>query len=380
MSRLDVSGWKRGFLLLVSLGGLVAVGALIARDLLESSTMPAEPSPTVPRTSLGTPEAVPGFYRIQKGPYLEEPTRTVLLLVHNDKPEQLVAVDVDAGRMAPVEALSKIPGAALPVLDHHGRVVVVKGKEAYALDSDLNGEPIALGQTYGPPHVFISRSPDRLWLQTGEREVSQVDLHGRATQAVVLPEDRWLVAETDDGLLIRSKGRLDSTLSIEIWDPSTRAVRMSQALGLGEIVDARASVLAWVDNQGTLHLKDLRAEDRHISNIPRHLTFTRQGKFSPDGRYLAIVASLSTRERVGNLLGIVDLMRGSFHIVKNSGDVFSECFTCVSWDPSGQWVFFLREGQEAIGAYHPGAEKAELLELRAHNLALALVATSRTPR
>jgi hypothetical protein len=244
--------------------------------------------------------------------------------------DQLLVADAGGG---PLRSLRMRVAGRTSVL-RQGRYLVVRVAE------QLQEGPVFSVATSGPGtvtplgnalEVLPSPRPDRVWL-LGRRARSpqqtftlqEVELAtGRRLASLALPHDAEPVAMVDGGVLVR-----DLRAGLAVRDP---AERERQRLGTDlTLVDATASLVAYVDDRGDLRLRNLATR----------------------------------RDRAVRPIG----MPGWFPLerpVAGAGccDPFG-CQPCLGWSIDG-WLFFFSGGPppDLVTAWQPGRPTARPLDL-----------------
>jgi hypothetical protein len=290
--------------------------------------------------------------------------------------DQLLVADAGGGSLRRL----RIGVAGRTSVLRQGRYLVVRVAE------QLQDGPVFSVATSGPGtvtplgsalEVLPSPRPDRVWL-LGRRARStqrtftlqEVELAtGRRLASLALPHDAEPVAMVDGGVLVR-----DLRTGLAVRD---LAGRERQRLGTDlTLVDATASLVAYVDDRGDLRLRDLATRrDRVVRPIgmPGWFPLGRPvagagccdqfGAFSADGRRLAVYVQLRRPAQPG--LAVVDVGRAEARPVPGSQAATPfGCQPCLGWSVDG-WLFFFSGGPppDVVTAWRPGRPTASLLDL-----------------
>jgi hypothetical protein len=262
-----------------------------------------------------------------------------------------------------------------------GRYLVVRVAEqlqegpVLALATGGSGAATPLGSAL---EVLPSLRPDRVWLldrraRSPQRTfaLQEVELTtGSRLATVALPHDAEPVAMVDGGVLVR-----DLRAGLAVRDLASGLERQRLGTDL-TFVDATASLVAYVDDRGDLHLRDLATRrDRVVrpTGMPSWFPLGRPvagggccdqfGAFSADGRRLAVYVQLRRPAQPG--LAVVDVGRAEAQPVPGSqaASPFG-CQPCLGWSVDG-WLFFFSGGPppDVVTAWRPGWPTASPLDL-----------------
>ena len=201
---------------------------------------------------------------------------------------------------------------------------------------------------------FDTTTPGRLTLR-------RLPLGGGPPRVVaVLPEGVEPVAMVGGGALLRTPGG-DLELA------SLPDLRRRAGFGGARLLDADGGRLALVDERGDLHLYDVATRSDRVVNRPPEVfrweafiggndtCCQRQAAFSPDGRALAVLATMDRGTLTG--IALVDTATLGTTVVGGSVGPFpTGCLPCLSWRPDGEWLFFMTAQQSltVVGAWRRG--------------------------
>jgi hypothetical protein len=273
-------------------------------------------------------------------------------------------------------AVARLPGVAgrpAQVLQLEGVTLALTGGSAVALPGRRLGRADA---------ALASPVPGRVWLVgadfsgVGRYVLTEVSLAtGRRLATRELPARSPPVAVTRAGVITRDL--LDGGL--ELRDVAGWRHPLELAAD-ATFVDAHDDLVAWVDRRG-LHLYELPAGPDRLVQAPAGLAWTRiggvapvlllrVGAFSPDGRALAVFTEVTSPGQPG--LALVDVGRATAASVAGSQNAIpGSCAACLSWQPAGDWLFYLGAPPWRVGAFRVGGP--------AGPLALDLDIVGRTP-
>jgi hypothetical protein len=253
---------------------------------------------SVPTTGAGSPPVTnelpprigPTVRALRTAPFVVAGARGVLLV---DRRE------VAAQRLAP----SLSSDAA--VVDRAGSVVIVADREERVV-VDATGERPTVSQ--GDANVFVARRGNDAWSAAGTtlRSVYR-DIAYRA------PRGHLPIAEVDGGFLVRAP-----TGSLAVWSPHAKQLR-SVASVVRHVVAVRPDRVAWTGAdcgslRCPLHLTDLTTGTDVIVGAPfvpgdaARASNGAGGRFSPDGRYLAVITP--NRNGASSGVAVIDLTTG----------------------------------------------------------------------
>jgi hypothetical protein len=200
---------------------------------------------------------------------------------------------------------------------------------------------------------------------------------GMAGPTSVLRQGRYLVvrvaepmAMVDGGVLVRDLRMGLAVRDLAGWE--------RQRLGIDlTFVDATASLVAYIDDRGDLHLRNLATRrDRVVrpTGMPNWFPLGQPvagagccdqfGAFSANGRRLAIYVQLRRPAQLG--LAVVDVGRAEARPVPGSQAATPfGCQPCLGWSEDG-WLFFFSGGSppDMVAAWRPGWRTANPLDLR----------------
>jgi hypothetical protein len=226
-------------------------------------------------------------------------------------------VDLDHRSKAPVPGIA--PGSARWVFDTIpvGRTVVITARPAYegsGPSPDTSVYVLAPGATSAvriasTGAAAASADDTGLWLTrpaagaAGRQLVQEVDLGGHPrAPAIPLPVGRFVVRGTVAGLLTSVDQGTDTAW--QVWEPRTGVI----VLRIPQLLGATATQLAWSDYSATLRITDLRRLSTRAVPMPRKVAgAVADTRFSPDGRYLAVLATTESSGGVVADLWVLDL-------------------------------------------------------------------------
>jgi hypothetical protein len=349
-----------------SVGLLLAMlaGLLLARSALAGGlSRPLAPATPAPLQAAGTTPA---------GAIPELRGRPLYL-----GGRQPLVADAGGGPLRPLP----VAAAGRSSLLRQGRYLVVRVAEplqdgpVLALATDRPGTATPLGSALD---VLPSPRSDRVWL-LGRRARSpqrtftlqEVALAtGRPLASATLPNDAEPVAMVDDGVLVR-----DLRAGLAVRDLTSGRERQRLGTDL-TFVDATARLVAYLDDRGGLHLRDLATRrDRVVrpAGIPNWSPLGQPvagagccdefGAFSLDGRRLAIYLQLRRPAQPG--LAMVDVGQAAARPVPGSDAATPfGCQPCLGWSADG-WLFFFSGGPppDVVAAWRPGRPAASPLDL-----------------
>jgi hypothetical protein len=296
---------------------------------------------------------------------------TGMLFLRHVREPSITRIDLARGESTTVSLRQLAPGdPPFHLVQTGGRLVFYGGSHTYALDLDLEGPALDLGESW----YFVPSGRDgRVWLTTLDPEspdtvrdlkaVREMTVDGEVT----VPESGrppsrgpTIVAAVTDGLLFQEDNEL------RLWDP--RAGKVTMRLPGPFPADTHGNLVAWC-KQGCPKLrvtdvgtgKDLAVSSQDSFRFEE----TYDGAFSPDGELLAlpVVTSPGTHlEGHRHQVGIVDARAGTARLVEGSD--LADDYPAIAWSPSGEWLFF-NAGAGRIMAYRIGSEKATTLPVRA---------------
>jgi hypothetical protein len=296
---------------------------------------------------------------------------TGLLFLRQVREPSVTRIDLASGESTTVSLPQLAPGdPPFHLVQTGGRLVFYGGSHTYALDLDLEGPPLELGESW----YFVPSGRDgRVWLTTLDpaspetvrdlKAVREVTVDGEVT----VPESGrppsrgpTIVAAVTDGLLFQEDDEL------RLWHPRTGEVTMRLP---GPFPAAtHRTLVAWC-GQGCpkLHVTDVATgKDLAVSSEDSfRFEETYEGAFSPDGTLLAVpvVTSPGTHlEGHRHQVGIVDARAGTAHLVEGSD--LADDYPAIAWSRSGEWLFF-SAGAGRIMAYRLGSKKASVVPVRA---------------
>jgi hypothetical protein len=262
-----------------------------------------------------------------------------------------------------------------------GRYLVVRVAEplqegpALALATDRPSTTTPLGSALD---ALPSPQSDRVWLlhrrtlsQQRAFALQEVDLAtGRPLASITLPNDAEPVAMVNEGVIVRD---LQQGLAVRDLASGRERERFGTDL---TFVDATARLLAYLDDRGRLHVRDLTARrDRVVrpTGIPNWFPLGQPvagagccdqfGAFSLDGRRLAVYLQLRRPAQPG--LAMVDVARAEARPVPGSDKATPfGCQPCLAWS-ADDWLFFFSGGPppDVVAAWRPGRLSASPLNL-----------------
>jgi hypothetical protein len=223
----------------------------------------------------------------------------------------VVVAGDDGARVVSSRAATATPlagaAAGARVVDRNGQLVVVEhGTERSIVD--LNGRRPTV--TRDDVTIFPAVTLNEFWVMDG-RTLSAA--YGAKTYR--LPAGQQAIAQVDGGFLVRAGSR-----GLGVWSPSTRATRLLPST-FDDIVAIRPDRVAWIGGdcgelRCPIHLTDIATGADSVVGSPfppvatgsGRLTDT-LGRFSPDGRYLAIITPLRNGSSGG--VAVVDTATGT---------------------------------------------------------------------
>jgi hypothetical protein len=296
---------------------------------------------------------------------------TGLLFLRHVREQSITRIDLAGGESTTVSLPQLAPGdPPFHLVRTGGRLVFYGGSHTYALDLDLQGPPLDLGESW---YFVPSGREGRVWLIGLDLESPETVRDLKAVREVTVDGDvtvsesgrppsrgPTIVAAVTDGLLFQEDDEL------RLWDPRTGEVTMR--LPGPFPADTHGNLVAWC-RQGCpkLHVTDV-ATGKDLAVSPEdsfRFEETYDGAFSPDGALLAlpVVTSPGTHlEGHRHQVGIVDVRTGTARLVEGSD--LADDYPAMAWSPSGEWLFF-GAGAGTIMAYRMGSEKASVLPVRA---------------
>lgn len=202
-----------------------------------------------------------------------------------------------------------------------------------------------------PAWMFISSAePDRVWLGIHDpnspdtvRELSavrEVATTGEITVPDVAPPNGWWpIAAVLDGLLFQTE---DSLL---LWDPTT-GEDIRTLPGPFPVATWENRIALCTGRCDEVYLTDLDAKTETVIAAPEGVEWFDGygGAFSPDGRYLAVVAAGSTGESgVGPwtqvMAVIIDVASGNAAVVEGTRQTGWD-YPMVAWTEDSEWLLF----------------------------------------
>jgi hypothetical protein len=274
----------------------------------------------------------------------------------------MTVIDLESGNSRPLALPEFASGDAQFKLERTGEKLVFRGTSgteagAYAIDQDLRGEPLLLGESW----YFVPSATDgRVWLTIldpdspatvrGLKAVREVTVDGEVTfEGTGPPPGDNLVGAVSQGLLIQKDG-------LQVWDP--RADRIVSRLDGVFPVDTYGDVVAWCDSRcPELHVTDVATGEDTVIDAPEGLRFeeTYNGAFAPDGGMLAVPVRVGESMRVA----LVDIATSSVHLVPSS--TLSH-YQLMSWTPSGEWLVF-DTGDGHLTAYQHDSGESTIIPI-----------------
>lgn len=356
-------GGRRVATALALLAGVGVTGFLLGRvgDVPPSP----EPSPS-PAVSPVRPWVGP-FRPTVDGPLVDGRTGTVLLVPIGATDLYVVAVDAGLVRISEDAAPGTGPIAGL--VSVAGGSVALRDGTAWYKAAWPGPPPLNLG-----PSEWLLTAADgaSAWLG-GRGAIRRVDTAGREVERHPFPVDGRPVVALPRAFVVLTGGeRVEASLFV----PGKGLRALPKGLGGPEttVMNASGLLLAWVDtatSPPSLHLTDVpEGADRTLvlpeGAGPGHGS----AAYSPDGSRLAV--------STGRDILFVDVARGTAERIPGSETAYSECPTrCLTWSPSGEWLFFLgRFGGGEIGAYRVAARRAWGLRLETMQPLPGLVAVA----
>ena len=224
-----------------------------------------------------------------------------------------------------------------------------------------------------PAWMFIpSAEPDRVWLGIRDPDspdtvralsaVREVAITGEITVPDVAPPNGWWpIAAVLDGLLFQTD---DSLL---LWDPTT-GEDLRTLPGPFPVATWGNRIASCTSPCDQIQLTDLDTNTETVIAAPEGVEWFDGygGAFSPDGRYLAVVAAGSTGDSgVGpwtqSMAVIIDVASGSAAVVEGSRQTGWD-YPHVAWTEDSEWLLFAN-GPDLL-AYQPGTDTAYIVDVQ----------------
>jgi hypothetical protein len=313
--------WVDGLGLAAVVGGILAVGVLgdggepAVRPT--PTTVPTAVPTTAPRTSVPTTTTSTSLAQpAALGPLLPRSTGVVLFLLGPSTPK---LIDVDTGTVRSISIPTLGSAAASP----HGFVVgdVATG-ELRLISAAGDVQPLPLAASGG----LLPGADGRWWSVAGGGErasLSEVDAGFQPTGPTIdLPPNVMPAGGVEDGIVVSQFG----SVSLVARDGHVRD------LGAGDVVAVRNRLLARFGCprlRCTVDLVDTRSgRVRPVAGLP-DVTSHVGGRFSPDGRWLALILN----EPTASVLVLVDVDRGRAELLRSAAR------GPFAFSTDGRWLF-----------------------------------------
>ncbi|MDQ1521738.1 MAG: hypothetical protein QOI55_2811, partial [Actinomycetota bacterium] len=242
------------------------------------------------------------------------------------------------------------------VIDRNGNVVVVAdGDERFVVD--LSGKRATLARR--DVTVFRGTATDQFWIARGRTLQSAF---GRA--AYTLPNGYRAIAQVDGGFLVRAA--IGDRL--EVWTPGGGSKPRRLPGHAEHIVAVRSDRVAWTGPdcgalRCSMHLTDVASGAEVLLGLPiapvgpdENRLGDIGGRFSPDGRYLAVLTP--NRNGAAGAVALVDLRTGEGHalgmlyggvITARQDDVVARALS-FDWSADGAWLIATEPGDSGTSS------------------------------
>jgi len=294
------------------------------------------------------------------------PQPTGLVLVFHDGYDGVLSVDLDhrvaARRVLDGQRAGDQPWDIVRV----GTSLVVGWDQVWA--APIAGGPSRLLGQGATITFFPAAEPGQVWLDypsgptgNGPPTLREVDVAtGTTTHQGLGPDPSRgtpVVGIPGGVAFATSRG-------VALWNASTDM--FTRRLGTGQtlIGDAAAGRLAWCEGLpqlmcSTLHITDLAGGDRAIALRPGRIYNVGSARFSPNGKYLAIVtthAGIESSNQQGSLM-VMDSHTGSI----STADPKISAWSSLAWNDSSSRLFFASQTNHGmvLGQYVPTTGHAE---------------------
>ena len=294
--------------------------------------------------------------------------------VYVSQDSELSSVDVDAATVDSYPLSQLAPGDPPVRLVRRGDLLAAWGRSdgQYGVHLIDPANPAAT-TLLSPAWMFIpSAEPDRVWLGIRDPDspdtvralsaVREVAITGEITLPDVAPPNGWWpIAAVLDGLLFQTD---DSLL---LWDPTT-GEDLRTLPGPFPVATWGNRIASCTSPCDQIQLTDLDADTETAIEAPEGVEWFDGygGAFSPDGRYLAVVAAGSTGESGVGLWTqvmavIIDVASGNAAVVEGTRQTGWD-YPHVAWTEDSEWLLFANG--PALLAYQPGTDTAYIVDVQ----------------
>jgi hypothetical protein len=276
------------------------------------------------------------------GPSRAFAARTDTVLAFSDGLDGLVLVDLDHNRAVrkplagsdPSELFGPVfTGDAFVVRDENGviKAVPIDGGKPRTL-----GAAVQAARAAQPGSVWLFNWPGGR-IGAGAPSYQLVDVSGKVLRTPTNDSPDLAPGTAVPDIAYRDGLVFESITGVRLWDTVTNTVRILGRSGIPG--DTNGSTVTWCDSLcNQLHITD-GLRDRVVTAPATIPTFdVRSGRFSPDGRYLAVLAGAPGPLAAGSRgdIVLIDVKHGTQRVAVSDVPRFDS----MAWSADGKQLFF----------------------------------------